>query len=107
MPGELRAQDAAEVRLGRTVWRAVVVSQVEVGHAHLEGATDDGAVFVRRLVAAEVLPESNGERREQQTALPAAAVDHPSTLTSPRETGEASLRPDPLRALPPCNLRTS
>ena len=44
---EVAAQEAAEVLLGRAVRRPVVVGQVEVGDAEVEGAPDDGRAGVR------------------------------------------------------------
>jgi hypothetical protein len=54
--GEIGAEHLPEVRLGGSVWRAVVVGQVEVGHSQLEGAAEDRPILIRWSVAAEALP---------------------------------------------------
>ena len=60
---EVLAEDPAEVGLGRAVGRAVVVRQVEVGHAAVEGPAEDGALGLERLVVPEVVPEPERDRR--------------------------------------------
>ena len=50
-------EDAGEVRLGAAVGGSVVVGQVEVGDAQVEGPTHDGALGVERPVVTEVLPQ--------------------------------------------------
>ena len=70
------SQQRAEVLLGRAVRRAVVVGQVEVGDAEVEGAAHDRAAVLERPVAAEVLPEAERHRRQLQPAAAAAAVLH-------------------------------
>ena len=58
----------AEVRLGRAVRRAVVVGQVEVGHAAVERPSQHGPLGLDRLPVAEVLPQAERDRREQEAA---------------------------------------
>ena len=58
MAGEVLHQDAADVFLGGTRRRAVVVSQVEVSHSAVEGAAYDAAGFLEIIDVAEVVPEA-------------------------------------------------
>jgi len=51
-------KSSAEVLLRAAVGRAVVVGEVEVGHATVEGTAQDGALVVLGPVVAEVLPQS-------------------------------------------------
>ena len=74
--GEVLAEDAAEVGLGRPVGRAVVVGQVEVGDAEVERAPQDVALGLERLVVAEVVPQAERDRREVEAAAADAAVGH-------------------------------
>ena len=53
---EVVLQVAAEVRFGRSVRRPVVVGEVEVVDAQIEGPAQDGALFFEALVVAEVVP---------------------------------------------------
>ena len=53
---EVLREDLAEIRLGRTGGRSVVVRQVEMGDAKVEGTANDGALGVQRPVVAEVVP---------------------------------------------------
>ena len=50
--------DQAEVLLGGAVGRAVVVGEVEVGDAEVEGSPHDGALGLERSVVAEILPKA-------------------------------------------------
>ncbi len=62
----MRSADAVE--------RAVVVGQVEVGDAEVEGAAQDGALRVERAVAAEVVPEPERDAGQLEPAAPGAGV---------------------------------
>jgi hypothetical protein len=66
----------AEVLLGRAVGRAVVVGQVEVGDAQVEGAAQDGAAGLEYVLAAEVLPQAQRDRRQVQAAAAGPAIGH-------------------------------
>src|SRR5699024_11924952 len=55
---EVLLEDAAQMRLGAARGRAVVVRQIEVVHAEVEGAADDRAQGQRVTVLPEVLPEA-------------------------------------------------
>src|SRR6185295_2426517 len=58
----------------RAVGRPVVVGQVEVGHAEVERAAQDGALGAERLVVTEVVPQPERYRRQQQPAATRAAI---------------------------------
>jgi hypothetical protein len=53
---EVVVQDAGEVGLSAAVRGPVVVGQVEMGDAQVEGSAQDGALGVDGSVVAEVLP---------------------------------------------------
>ena len=72
---------ASEVLLGRSVIGAVVVGQVEVDDPVVEGTAGHAADVREGLQAAEVVPQSEREGRQQDTALPGAAVRHPAFVT--------------------------
>jgi hypothetical protein len=55
---EVLLQDEAEILLGRAVGRPVIIGEVEMGHAAVEGAADDGAAGFEDILAAEVVPEA-------------------------------------------------
>ena len=74
MGGEVEAEEFAEVLLGGAGWRSVVVGEVEVGDAEIEGAADDGAAGFEGVDAAEVVPEAEGDERKFYAALSATAV---------------------------------
>ena len=74
--GEVAAEDVAHVRLGRSVGRSVVVGQVEVRHAQVEGPAQDPAAVLARPVVAEVLPQPEGDGGEARAAAPATPVPH-------------------------------
>jgi len=69
-------QDAPEIGLGRTVHRPVIVGQVEVGNAVVEGRQRNAAVCRIVVYAAEVVPQAERQRRQQQTAVSATAIIH-------------------------------
>ena len=48
-----------------------------MAHPELERPAEDGAVLIRRRVAAEALPQTDRQRREHQSAAPGSPVDHP------------------------------
>src|ERR1035437_3250117 len=69
-------KDAPEVDLGRPVGRTVVVGQVKVGDAQVKCAPQHRAAAGQRAVVAEVLPQPQRDRRQLETAAPAAAILH-------------------------------
>ena len=74
VPGEVGRQDRAEILLGRSVRRAVVVGQVDVRDAEVERPSQDLPLAIERHVMAEVLPQAERHRRQAQTAATTATV---------------------------------
>ncbi len=80
---EVVGEVAPEVLLGAAVGRPVVVGEVEVGDAAVEGAAQDRALRLLGPVGAEVLPEPERERGQLQPAPPGVAVGHPGRVVVP------------------------
>ena len=74
--GEVLAEEAAEILFGGAVGRAVIVGEVEVGDAEREGAAEHGAGVFEAVDAAEVVPETEGNGGQEETARAAAAIGH-------------------------------
>ncbi len=74
--GEVVGQVAPEVGLRGAVGRAVVVGQVEVGDAEVEGAAQDRPLAVEGDVVTEVVPQPEADRREVEAAAAGPAVGH-------------------------------
>ena len=72
---EVVVHQAAHRLLGGAVWRAVVVGEVEVGDAVVEGVVGDGAAALVGRGGAKVLPETEAHLRQQYAAMAAAAVE--------------------------------
>ena len=73
---EVLVQDAAEVLLGTARLRAIVVGQVKVSDAVVEGGE---AELLHGLIAARVtkiVPEPQRDSRQQQAAFAAAVIRH-------------------------------
>src|SRR5665213_2947501 len=88
---EVVVEDPGEVALGAPVWRPVVVRQVEVGDAQVEGSAHNGTLGVERPVVAEVLPQPKRHGRQEQTAGAAAAI-WSWTASGLRQAGRWSCR---------------
>ena len=74
---EIGRAGLAESLLGRAGRRAVIVGEIEMGDAEIEGrAAHRRACVSKRRVAAEIVPEPERDRRQLQAAPPAAAVGH-------------------------------
>src|SRR5262249_22525958 len=83
-------KDAAEIGLGRPIWRAVVtlaqclggcgptiiVGEIEVSHAKIERTPDDFALGADRSVEAKVLPKPERDCREINPTLATTTVGH-------------------------------
>ena len=82
MIGEVFSQDLPKVLLSGAVGRTVIVCQVEVRDATIEGTPDDGAAGLKGIHAAEVLPESKRDRWK----------DDPRTTTFSKQCIVVSLR---------------
>jgi hypothetical protein len=73
---EVVAQVPAEVGLGGAVGRPVVVGQVEVRDAEVERPPQGRPLPLERHVVAEVVPETEADRREVEAAAARPAVGH-------------------------------
>ena len=74
--GQIRAQQLAEVDFRLAGWRPVVVGEVEVRDAGVEGGAHDLALGSGRMKVAEVLPQPQRDGWQQKPRAPAAAIDH-------------------------------
>src|SRR5262249_47276016 len=90
--------DDAEVPLGGTVRRAVVVGQVKVGDTEVKRAPQDGALGVERPVGAEVVPQPQGDLGQVDAAAPAPAVADALISVLRCYLGHARSLPPPARA---------
>ena len=73
--------DAAEGLFGRTVGRAVVVGQVEMRDAPVEGVMQHTPGVGEGPLGPEVLPKAERQRRQQHPAASGPPVGHPSVVT--------------------------
>ena len=71
---QVLGEDAAEVLLRRAVGRPVVVGQVELGDAQVEGAPHERALVGEGHVVAEVVPEPQRDLRQLQATLAGVTV---------------------------------
>jgi hypothetical protein len=76
MSREIAMEDAPEILLGRAGRRAVIVRQVEVGDAEVERAPQHGPAILEGVHAAEIVPKTERNGREQQSAAAAPPVLH-------------------------------
>ena len=76
MLAEIRGERFADEGFGRTGWRAVVVGEVEVGEAEIEGAPQHPPGFVGVGAGAEIMPAAEGDGGKFQAAATAAPVLH-------------------------------
>lgn len=72
--GEVFGEDASDVFFGGAGWRAVVIGEVEVGDAAVEGTADHFAGFLVVVDVAEVVPAAEGDGGEEEAGVSAAAV---------------------------------
>ena len=79
---EVAREGGAEVALGRAVGRAVVVREVEVRHAAVEGPAQGRLLALERHVVAEVVPEAEGDGRQVEPGAADPAVRHPCPVAS-------------------------
>ena len=84
-------QQAPERLLRGAVGRAVVVGEVEVRDAEVERAAHDRAARLERPVGAEVLPQAERDRRQQQPAAARAVVRHAVVAPGGGYVGHAQL----------------
>src|SRR5689334_7655923 len=76
MRSEIRAQYASEGLLGRSRRRTVVVGEIEVRYAEIEGAPADGPGIVEDRILAEIVPEAQRQQGKIEAASAAAAIMH-------------------------------
>ena len=72
--GEVFTQQPTEIDLGAAIGRPVIIGQVEVIDAQIEGGTQQGALTIQRRGVAKVVPEAQRQRRQHETAATHAAV---------------------------------
>ncbi len=80
--GEVLPEDPAGVDLRGAEGRPVVVGEVEVGDAEVEGLVHDRPLRLQRLVVAEVVPEPERHGWQQQAAAAATAVGHATVVAA-------------------------
>src|SRR5579872_7400785 len=76
MRGEIGCQYPTEALFGRSGRRTVVVGQIEVRDAMVEGLEDHFSCVVLRAMSPEVLPQAERYPWQQQPASAAAGVSH-------------------------------
>src|SRR3954453_23416985 len=86
---QVAAHDLAEDALGGPVRRAVVVGQVEVRDAEVEGAAQDRARVLERPFLAEVLPQPERHLGQLDAAPAAAAIAQPPVAAGVGDVGHA------------------
>src|SRR5207253_8312694 len=88
---EVFAQQTTEVDLGAAIGRSVVVGQVEMIDAQVEGGAQQGALGVDRRAVAEVVPQAQRQRRQHQPAATNAAVRNGVVAISSSDIGHRTL----------------
>ena len=73
---EVLGEKQAAVLLGLAGFGAVVVGQVEVGDAVVEGGEDQGLHLVKRRDVAEIVPEAERYRRQLEAGGAGAVIGH-------------------------------
>ena len=73
---EVGSHHSAEVLFGRAVGRSVVVGEVKVCDALVEGVPQHLALHVEGTVVAEVVPETERDSGQDQTRLANSAIRH-------------------------------
>src|SRR5262245_59636008 len=76
MAGEVRAQYVSKGLLGRSRRRTIVIGEIEVRDAQVEGAPADGPGIVKDRILGEVVPETQRQEGEIEAAPAAAAIMH-------------------------------
>ena len=73
---QIRCHDATEIFFSGTGNRTVVVGEVEVGDSEVERGFHHGGAVFQHVDRAEVLPQTERDRRKQDAASAAAPVCH-------------------------------
>src|SRR5579863_694279 len=76
MSGQFLAKNASEIRFRRAGRRSVIVGQVEMGDAEIEGAQDQVAAGRLRIDVPEILPQPKRQAGQLQAALAAMLIFH-------------------------------
>ena len=66
----------AEIALRLTVRRSIVICQIEMGDTQIETGSQNTLLSVEGGNVAEIVPQTQRNRRKQQAALAAAAIGH-------------------------------
>lgn len=72
--GQILHENTAKAFFRRTGRRTVIIRQVKIRNAGIKRAVNKPAGVFKIIRCAEIVPEPQGNGREQQTAAPAAAV---------------------------------
>ncbi|MNI77439.1 hypothetical protein D3C73_1337320 [compost metagenome] len=73
---EVFLQDRTESLFRRPRRRSVVIGKVEVGDSQIERSAHHRSAVLKDIVAAEVMPQPEGNRRQLQAAASAAVIFH-------------------------------
>src|SRR5208283_2422600 len=73
---EILLQDLAESFFRRSVGRAVIIGEIEMRDAEIEGAAQHGAGIFKVVYSAEVVPQSERNGGKLNAAAPRAAILH-------------------------------
>src|ERR1039458_8512247 len=66
---KILTKDGAEVLFGRPVWRPIIIRQIKMDDATVEGAQNYGAPNLEYVSAAEVLPQPKRDKRQHQARM--------------------------------------
>ena len=72
---EVVLHQSAHRFFGAAVWRTIIVGEVEVSDAMVEGIMGDGTASLVRVNASEVVPESQTYLRQEHSALAASLIE--------------------------------
>jgi hypothetical protein len=73
---QIGAKNFAERLLRAAGRRTVIVGEIEMGNAVVEGGLNNRPLGLMRRIVAEIMPQAERDRRQIQTGASAAAVDH-------------------------------
>ncbi len=75
---------ASEILFSRSGRRAIIVGQVKMGDARIEGHLHDLTTILQHIHMPEIVPQAQGDGRQLQTTLATAAVLHGLVTRSSR-----------------------
>src|SRR5262245_7383973 len=73
---KILVKNAAEVLLCRSIRRAIVIGEIKVGNAEVEGPPQHSAAILKDIHPAEVMPQAHRDCGELDAASAAAPVGH-------------------------------